>query len=190
MHHLLHHHRQPQTGLQNAVALPVTDGAPRPQAAPAVQHCLQQRLFADHIQVSVLLPGKRHLRQIFGSRRGTHRHRRGAQFLICPAQSIRQFRGQAACAEPAAHRLRGGLQRRRVARLKRFDLRQQAFFQIVGSHKSLVSSRGNDKTARGRITGAGQPPQVHPLAPRIMQLKLAGIQGQDHSYSFDSSDST
>ena len=94
-HQLLYNHRQAHILGRDAMARAIVNRARCPERSPAAFYRLQHHRFAVHIEIRLLLTGKRHLRQVFSSGRGTHRDRQltPAEFSIRlangPGNSIR-----------------------------------------------------------------------------------------------------
>ena len=66
IHHLLHHDRQAHAVRADAIGLPVDHRALVPEGCPAPPYRIQQVDLAEHVQVGVLLAGKRGARQVLG----------------------------------------------------------------------------------------------------------------------------
>ena len=178
LHHRLHHHRQRDSRLVDAVARPVAHSSRRPQAAPTLPHCLQQPVVAQHIQKGVLLSGKGEVGQVLGGGGGTHSHFRIAKCSVGGADRLGQLHGHCALPKTGADAFRKRVQALRVTGVDGGHFACHPARQPRAGHKSVVTAGGHNKSAGHRKAGLGQLCQIQPFAASRGQCRAGRVQGQ------------
>jgi hypothetical protein len=91
------------------LALPVSDGACRPQRTPAVPHRVEQLALAAYVQQGRLLAGEARAGQVLCGRAGADRHRRRAERPVGSQDRFGQIVRQGQILEERGDARRGSL---------------------------------------------------------------------------------
>ena len=165
-HHVLNDDGDGNLPRVDPLALPVGDGAVRPQRGPTIHHGPDDRLLADDIQECVLLPGKRGTRQVLGRGAGTHGHRSAAQGCVGrsdvrgDARRYLRFRKQ----RPDPWSGVFGIQ-------QRFQLGAKTGFRQQGG----VGRGGDEEARRNRETVAHEFAEIRALPAGRRQVRGAEV---------------
>ena len=137
--------------------MPVTESPCGPQRRPAVTHRPKHRIATAYVEIGILLPGERQIRQVFRIGRGTHRNR-----WLTPTEGgigLRDLRlqriTQIALGKQRLDTLRGGIERHRCAHEFRFCPIDDGLLKIVVRNELPVGGCRHRKTGRDWKSGSG-----------------------------------